>query len=63
MFSKNGVGVAVMLVEGLLTAFGVDFEAGSIAKWVEGTIYVGGLILMLWHQVERTDTYALIFKK
>lgn len=62
--SKNGIALVVLLVEGLLSAVGIEFEPGSVARVVEGVLVIVAFITMIHHQmVEREETKALIFKR
>ena len=61
--SKNGIGLAVLLTEAILSALGVEFDTGTVARAVEGVVVAGGLILLVWNQVTRRDVFAFIFKK
>lgn len=61
-FSKNGVALTVLIVEAILTSMGVEFDAGTVDKAVEGVVVMGALLLAIWNQVERTDTKWFLFK-
>jgi hypothetical protein len=61
-FSKNGVALAVLGLEFILTSIGVEFEAGSVARVVEGSVVVGSFLLMVWNQITRKDSKFFIFK-
>ncbi len=63
MISKNGIALGVLIVEALLSALGIEFEAGSVDKAVEGAVIVGAFILAIWNQLDRTDTKWFFFKK
>ncbi len=61
--SKNGIAVVVFGVEFALTAFGVEFEPGTVQSVVEAVALVGAFFLMVWHQIERRDTKWVFLKK
>jgi hypothetical protein len=63
MISKNGIALAVLIGEALLSALGVEFEAGTVERAVEGAIITIALVLAIWNQVTRPDVQAFIFKK
>jgi hypothetical protein len=62
-FSKNGVALAVLIIEAILTSLGVEFDAGTTEKAVEGIVVAMGLLLAIWNQVDRFDTKWFLFKK
>jgi len=62
-FSKNGVALAVLIFEAILTSLGIEFDAGSVEKAIEGTVVAIGLLLAIWNQIDRTDTKLFIFKR
>ena len=61
--SKNGIALAVLIVEALLSAIGVEFDAGTVEKAVEGTLVAIALILAVWNQVKRVDIKYFFIKK
>lgn len=61
--SKNGIALAVLIVEALLSAIGVEFDAGTVEKAVEGTLVAIALILAVWNQIERVDIKHFFIKK
>ena len=63
MISKNGVGLTILLIELLLSSLGIEFEAGSVAKVVEGGLVVLSFLLMVWNQLTRKDVTGFLFKK
>jgi len=63
VYSKNGIALVIILLEALLSALGVEFEAGSIEKLVEGVVVALGLALAIINQVQRWDTKWFILKK
>jgi hypothetical protein len=62
-YSKNGIALAVIVIEALLTAIGVEFEAGTVERAAEGIVVTIALILAVWNQVDRTDVSAFLWKK
>jgi len=62
MISKNGVALAVLILEAILTSLGVEFDAGTVEKAVEGGVVAVALILAIWNQLDRKDTKWFIFK-
>lgn len=62
-YSKNGIALAILGVEFLLSSLGVEFDEGSVAKVVEAVVLLVSFLLMVWNQVERPDTAWFIFKK
>lgn len=62
MVSKNGIGLAILLIEALLSSIGIEFDEGSIAKVVEGVVVLTGFLLMIWNQLDRRDVHWFIFK-
>lgn len=63
MISKNGIALVVLVLEALLSALGVEFEAGTIEKAIEGLLIVVALLLTIWNQITRPDVKAFILKK
>lgn len=63
MISKNSIGLTILVIEAILSAFGVEFEAGTVAKAVEGVIVAVSLALLLINQMRRTDVHSFFFKK
>ena len=61
--SKNGIALAVLIVEAVLSSLGVEFEAGSIEKVVEGVVIALSLGLAIYNQVDRVDVSWFVFKK
>lgn len=61
-FSKNGIALAVLIIEAVLTSLGIEFEAGTVDRAVEGTMVTIALLLAIWNQIDRTDTKWFIFK-
>lgn len=61
-FSKNGIAIAVIGIEMLLSAVGVEFEAGSVAKMVEGLVVLVSFLLMVWNQRDRVDVKNFFLK-
>jgi hypothetical protein len=62
-FSKNGTALAVLIIEAFLSSIGVEFEAGSIEKVVEGMLIGAALIVMAWNQLMRPNVKAFFFKE
>jgi len=63
MISKNGIALTVFILEALLSALGIEFEAGTLEKGVEGMIIIIALILAIKNQIDREDVQAFLFKK
>jgi len=63
MISKNGMALIVLVVEALLSALGIEFEAGTLEKGIEGLLIVVALLLAIWNQIARPDVKAFILKK
>lgn len=63
MVSKNGIALAILIVEAVLSSLGVEFEPGTVAKAVEGCVVTVGLLLAVWNQVSRPDVSGFFFKK
>ncbi len=61
-FSKNGVALAVLIVEAILTSMGVEFDAGTVEKAIEGVVVAGALLLAIWNQIGRSDTKWFFLK-
>lgn len=61
-YSKNGIGLAIIIVEFILSALGIEFEAGTVAKAVEGTLLAAALLLTIWNQISREDSVFFLFK-
>lgn len=61
-YSKNGIGLAIIIVEFILSALGIEFEAGTVAKAVEGTLLAAALLLTIWNQLSRSNTKWFLFK-
>lgn len=62
MISKNGIALTVLLIEALLSALGVEFDAGTVERAIEGTLIAASLILMVWNQINREDVRLFLFK-
>lgn len=62
MLSKNGIAIAVIGLEFVLKALGVEFEAGSAEKFVEGAVVVVSFLLMVWNQLGRADVKNFFLK-
>ena len=63
MISKNGLAILIMATEMILSAFGIEFEPGSVAKAVEGGVLLVSFLLLVWNQITRRDVDWFIFKK
>lgn len=63
MISKNGVALIVLVLEALLSALGIEFEAGTLEKGIEGVLIVLALLLAIWNQITRPDVKTFILKK
>lgn len=61
--SKNGAALTIIIAEAILTSIGVEFDANSLAKAVEGILYAAALVLAIWNQFDRHDVSAFFFKK
>lgn len=61
-FSKNGIAIAVIGLEFVLKALGVEFEAGSAEKVVEGAVVLVSFLLMVWNQLDRVDVKNFFLK-
>lgn len=60
--SKNGVAVSIFIVEAMLTSLGIEFEAGSVAKIVEGSVVLAALLLAVWNQIDRENVKWFLLK-
>lgn len=63
MVSKNGIALTVIVVEALLSSLGVEFEAGTVERGIEGVLIVLALLLAIWNQLERGDVKWFFLKK
>jgi hypothetical protein len=63
MISKNGIAVIILVVEGLLSALGVEFEPDTVGRAVEGIVVAVSLILLVVNQLGRDNVSMFIFKK
>jgi len=63
MISKNGIAVIILVVEGLLSALGVEFEPDTVGRAVEGIVVAASLILLVLNQLGRENVSMFIFKK
>jgi hypothetical protein len=61
--STNGAAVAIIVIEAILSAIGVEFEPGSIAKLVEGAFVAVALIFAVRNQLTRSDIKAFFLRK
>lgn len=61
--SKNGIALAVLLIEAGLSAVGVEFEPMSVERVVEGVIIAAALIAAVINQYKRPDTKWFLLKK
>jgi len=62
-YSKNGISLAVLIVEALLSSMGIEFEAGSVTKAIEGVLVAVSLVVMAWNQFTRPNVRAFFFKE
>lgn len=62
MLSKNGIGLAIIIIEGVLKSMGVDYDSTALTRSIEGILYLIGLLLMLSHQFQREDIKGFLFK-
>lgn len=62
-FSKNGIALTVLAVESILSSLGVEFETGSVEHTIEAVVVLVSFLLMVWNQVDRTDTFGFLFKR
>ncbi len=60
--SKNGIALIVLLVEAGLSALGVEFDAGTVGKAVEGVVVAVALVLAVWNQLSRGDVKWFVLK-
>ncbi len=63
IMSKNGIALAVLILEAVLSAMGVEFEVGSVEKVVEGVVVLVALALAIRNQMDRVDIRGFFFKK
>lgn len=61
--SKNGIGVAVIVIEAILSALGMELPEGSVLRAIEGAIVAASVILLVWNQVGRDDVKGFFFKR
>lgn len=62
-FSKNGVALAVLGLEFILSSLGFEFDPGSVSKAVEATVVLTSFLFMVWNQLQREEVKAFFFKK
>lgn len=60
--SMTGSGIAIALVEYLLTVMNVKFEAGSVASFVNSIIVAVSFIFVVWGQMRRKDLSFGLFR-
>lgn len=63
MISKNGIAVAIIVIEAVLTSLGIEFEVGTVEKLVEGILVGAALILAIWNQYSRSDVKGFFLKE
>lgn len=61
--STNGIALVVLVLEALLSSLGIEFDAGSVEKAVEGILVAGALILAVRNQLQRGDIRHFLFRK
>lgn len=61
--SKNGIAVTIWAVQFIMLSLGLEADPGTVQKYAEAIIVVGGLLLAIWNQIGRTDTKWFILKK
>lgn len=61
-FSKNGIGLAIIIIETILSALGVEFEPDTVGRAVEGIVVAVSLILLVVNQLQRTGIRWFILK-
>lgn len=61
--SKNGIAIAIIIIESLLTAVGVEFDPGTVAKAVEGAVITVSILLLTWNQITRPEVDNFLFKR
>jgi hypothetical protein len=62
-FSKNGIGLSIIIIETILSALGVEFEPGTVARMVEGIVIAVSMALLIWNQIDRPEIHSFIFKQ
>jgi len=61
--SKAGIGAIVTVIVVVLNYFGVVLPEGSDQSLVEAIMTVGGLIFLVWGQLERKDLKFGLIRK
>lgn len=61
--STNSIALTVIIVKAVLTSLGIEFDAGSVEKAVEGAVYVIALLLAIKNQLTRNDIKHFFFRK
>jgi hypothetical protein len=64
--SKNGLGIAgiaVIVIEYILSMLGVEVVDGTVGQFVQAAIFIGSFGLMVWNQLGRRDVIAFFFKQ
>jgi hypothetical protein len=61
-YSKNGIAIVVIGLEFLLTSIGIEFDEGSVARFVEGVVMIASFLLLVWNQIDRKNVKNFIFK-
>lgn len=61
--STNGIALVVLVLEAILSSLGIEFDAGSVEKAVEGILVAGSLILAVRNQLQRGDIHHFLFRK
>lgn len=62
-FSKNGVALAILAVEFILTSIGVEFEAGSVERVINALFVIIAFAMMVRNQMDRIDVKGFFLKK
>ena len=63
VISKGGLGTLVLLLETGLRFFNIEAPAGSVASAVNGIAIAISLLLLVWHQLERSDLVMGLVRK
>ena len=61
--SKNGIGVAVLVIEYALRSLNIEVPGGAVAEAINGLVVFGSFVLLIWNQLDRPNVHAFFFKK
>jgi hypothetical protein len=61
--SFAGSGLLVLVINGVLQAFGITPDAGSVAAVIQGGVIIFGWVLLIVGQLKRKDLHYGLLRK